>query len=321
MLPKIDPVNYERCYPKRLKRIFQSNLNMKSYDKFIPHIGGGAIVGNIPPELIRLFPQKTRGQDIKNFQNLLADISKYVRGSYYKLKQSDGFTWLNPETYGKSDMLLNWEKELTNVLNGCLRRFTDISVTGDIKYIERGVAGKVFKLSLRDKDGVKIMHDKALKVYHVKSFLCSEVKGCHGNYAEANFWTYLKHVAGHPLDKTQFTKHYISDLDNGYALTEFIDEDITSTTAKMDFQALFKLKYVDWHHNPYLREKIYDVGGFQKMPNFMDDKIVLRYFKKLFFRSEKELPEVLARYEALAQNPKTPHRDKIQRAIDLFKKE
>lgn len=321
MLPRISATDYERCYPKRLKKIFQSNLNMRTYDKFIPNIKGSAIVGNIPPELIRMFPKETRGKNIKDFQNILADVTKYLRASYEKLKRSHNFTLLNPLTYGPSDCIVKWMQDANVLFNACLRRIDDTPMSGHLEYIDHGVAGKVFRLSIMDKEGRKIMHDKALKVYHSISFTCPDVKGFHGNYAEANIWTYLKRAVGHKFDKTQFTKHYISDLHNGYSLTEFIDEKITRTTAKVDFQNLFRIKYSDGHHNPRLYGKIYDVGGFQKYANFMDDKIVLRYFKKLFFRSEKELPGVLARIEALAQNPKTPHRDKIQRAISLFKKE
>lgn len=320
MLPKVSATNFERCYPKRLKKIFQSNLNIRTYSQFIPPIAGrGAIVGNIPSELIRLFPKETRGEDIKKFQGVLADITKYLRASWNK--KGIRYNLTDPFTYRHSDLVNSWMEEANVLLNACLKRFTETLMTGSLEYIDYGIAGKVFRLSIMDKDGNKIMHDKALKVYHNvihSPDVCPDIHGC---FAEANFWTYLKRAAGHPLDKTQFTKHYISDLHNGYSLTEFIDEKITRTTAKIDFQNLFRIQYNDGHHNQPYYKKMYDVGGFQKTAKFMDDKIVLRYFKKLFFRSKKELPEVIARYEALAQNPKTPHRDRIQRAISLFKKE
>lgn len=320
MLPKVSKIDYERCYPKRLKKIFQSHMNMETYDKFIPNMER-AVVGNIPPELIRMFPKETRGNDIKDFQNALADVSKYIRASYNKLRMNRGFGFLNPLTYGHSQAILDWNKEVTTLFNQCLNRISSTPLTGKLEYIDKGVAGKIFKMSVMDKDGNKVIHDKALKVFHNIGFVCPEVKGMHGNYAEANVWTYLKRAVGHKFDKTQFTKHYISDLHSGYTLTEFIDEKIPKTTAKVDFQNLFRIKYSDGHHNPRIYGKMYDVGGFQTMSKFMDDKIVLRYFKKLFFRSKKELPEVLARYEALAQNPAVPHRAKIQKAIKLFKKD
>lgn len=318
MLPKISTTDYIRCYPKRLKKIFQSNLNMRTYDEFIPYMKR-AVVGNIPPELIRLFPKDTRGADIKKLQDCLADISKYARASFEKMRRKAGFGYLNPVTYRKSDEILNWERELTNVFNSCLKRISGTPLKGELEYIDYGVAGRVFRLSIMDKNGVKVMHDKALKVYHKISFAQDVRKDIHGSYAEANFWTYLKHAAGHRLDKSQFTKHYISDLHNGYCLTEYIDQNITRTTAKINFENLFGIKYVDANNNAPLCNKIYDAGGFKKLLNFMDDKIVLRHFKKLFFRTDKELPAIITRYEALVQNPNTPHRIKFQKALSLFK--
>lgn len=311
--------NYEKCYPKRLKKFFQSNINYNTYDRFIPQMQR-AVVGNIPPELIRLFPKETRGGDIKNFQNSLSDITKYIRATYTKMVHDRDFTFLDPVTYGPSKAMKNWVKDVNTTFNAILRRFSKTPLTGELEYIDSGVAGKVFRMSIFDKDGKKVMHDKALKVFHQIKFTVPEANGIHGNYAEANTWTYLKHNTGHNLDKTQFTKHYISDLHNGYTLTEFIDHDIHKATAGVDFQRLFHIKYKDAGNNrPYLN-KIYDIGGFDKLEGFTDDKVVLRFFKKLFFKSPKELPQMLSKLEALVQNPKTPHRDKIQQAIDLFKK-
>lgn len=164
------------------------------------------------------------------------------------------------------------------------------------------------------------MHDKALKVFDSiqEAYIEHSIK--HNNYAEANFWTFIKHFAGHSLDKTQFTKHYISDTKNGYCLTEFIDPDIHKTTSPINYVRTFGLDTPnDCIYNPSIMGKLYDGGGYTKGNYFTSDKIVIRYFKKLSNRSKKELPTVLANIEALAQNPKTPHRDKIQQAIDLFK--
>lgn len=316
---KISFENYERCYPKRLKKFFQSSINYKTYDSFIPQMQR-AVVGNIPPELIKLFPEATRGTDIKNFQNALGDISKYIRASYEKISHDKNFAYLDPETYRPSQAMKDWMNGVNNVFNGCLRRFSNTQLTGNLEYIDRGVAAKVFKMSIFDKNGKKVMHDKALKVYHQIKFMVPEFNGIHGNFAEANTWTYLKFNIGHNLDKTQFTKHYISDLHNGYGLTEFIDYNIAKTTAPVDFVKLFGIKYRDSVNNRPIYNKMYDLGGFDKTPDFTDDKVVLRFFKKLYYRSPKELPQTLSQLEALAQNPKTPHRNKIQQAIDLFNK-
>lgn len=309
--------NYEKCYPKRLKKIFQSNLNMRTYNKFIPQMER-AVVGNIPPELIRIFPQETKAHDIKAFQNILSDVSKYIRASYSKLKSSGNFTLLDPDTYRKSKVIVNWESEITTMFNACLRRLPNTQITSKLDYIDHGVAGKVFKLALFDKNGNKIMHDKALKVYHSVNFLDTLGSNLHGNYAESNFWTYIKRMAGHSLDKTQFTKHYISDLKSAYSLTEFIDDTIPKTTAKINFTDLLRIRYVDATNNASYMGKLYDAGGFKKYNDFIDDKVVLKYFKKLFFAKKNNQLEVKTHLEALATNPKTPHRNKIQKALELF---
>ncbi len=315
MLPKIDPVNYERCYPRRLKKIFQSNLNMCTYGKFVPEMER-AVVGNLPPELIHFFSKGVREKGIKDFQNVLADVTKYLRATSKKFSDD---IYFNPITCRKSQIVLDWEKDATNLLNACLKRFSDNQLTGELEFIKSGVAGKVFRLSIMDKDGNKIMRDKALKVFHHISFGIPEGKRVHGNFAESNFWTFLKFWVGHKLDNTKYTRHYISDLENGYALTEFAQAGIQKTTSDFDVRKILRIRRGDRENNMPIFGKLYDGGGFVKCKDFIDDKVTLKYFKKLMNRSPKELPEVLARYEALAKNPKTPHRDKIQKAIDLFK--
>ena len=75
-------------------------------------------------------------------------------------------------------------------------------------------------------------------------------------------------------------------------------------------------------HSPSL-DSCYKViqGGCAKYPNFVDDKVVLKYLKKLVFRnSDKDLKQLLANLQTKIQNQKTPHRDKIQKALELFDK-
>ena len=169
-----------------------------------------------------------------------------------------------------------------------------------------------------DNSGNKIMSDKALKVYHKTFGGIPCLSHMHGSCAEANFWTFMKFFAGHDLDKTQFTKHYISDLKNGYALTEFIDSKSLKNIFPLDLSNLFRLKYSDIMNTP-MSGKFYDAGGFVKTFNFIPDKVTFKYFKKLMNRSPKELIPFMQRLQECVKNPKTPHRDKIQKAIELFK--
>lgn len=313
MLNKVPKFNYETCYPTRLKRLFRSNINYKTYDSFVPNVKN-AIVGNLPPEVISLF-KSDKGRNIKSFQKSLSNITNYLRACYKKMKQD------NIISHGFEDLaedLPVFENMVSNVATKCLNDILPKDTYAEIKYINRGSWGNVFKFSLKDTNGNTVMKSKAFKVYHNIHSQKNLLSHIHNNYAEANFWTFLKYAAGHKLDKTQFVKHYISDLKSGYAITEYIDESIPKTTSRLNIRALLGVRTKD--PNVPIMDKLYDAGGFAKTPDFIDDKVVRRYFKKLWYRnSSKERTQVIEDLENKISNPKTPHRDKIKKALELFK--
>lgn len=314
MLNKVPNVNYEKCYPSRLKRIFRRDINYLTYKKFVPY-SKNQTVGNIPIEIIRLF-KDDKCNKIKRFQQGMANIANYLRGCYLGAKKE------NIISYGFSDLddkdLKIFERQITLFANKQFKNVLPKNISVDLKYTGKGAWGNVFKFSMFDNSGNKIMSDKALKVYHKTFGGIPCLSHMHGSCAEANFWTFMKFFAGHDLDKTQFTKHYISDLKNGYALTEFIDSKSVKNIFPLDLSNLFRLKYSDIMNTP-MSGKFYDAGGFVKTFNFIPDKVTFKYFKKLMNRSPKELIPFMQRLQECVKNPKTPHRDKIQKAIELFK--
>ena len=314
MLNKVPKINYDACYPSRLKRIFRRDINYLTYKKFVPYTKN-QIIGNIPIEVIKLF-KEDKAASIKIFQKKLSNIANYLRGYYvYSKKQNiiiNKFSDLSPEDFE------NFEKQISSFANKQLCKVLHKNISVDLKYTGKGAWGNVFKFSMFDNSGNKIMSDKALKVYHKTFGGIPCLSHMHGSCAEANFWTFMKFFAGHDLDKTQFTKHYISDLKNGYALTEFIDSKSVKNIFPLDLSNLFRLKYSDIMNTP-MSGKFYDAGGFVKTFNFIPDKVTFKYFKKLMNRSPKELIPFMQRLQECVKNPKTPHRDKIQKAIELFK--
>lgn len=307
MLGKVDLVNYEKCYPKRLKKIFQLNINMATYDEFVPYMKN-QIVGNIPVEIIKLF-KNDKAKNIKMFQNALANISKYLR--------SQNRTRHDATFYGNS--IVDFNSSISKMFNNCIRHVVPQGVRGELSYVGKGAYGNVYKLSMFNENGEKIMHDKALKVYNSIECPYGEVSSIQNNYAEANFWIFIKNAMGHSLDKTQFTKHFISDLKSGYSLTEFIDDSIPKTTSPVNLKDLFNINYIDLDNNLSINSKVYDVGGMKKLKLFTSDKVTLRYLKKLHYsNSKKEQQKLLQNLKYLISNPKTPHRDKIAKSIELF---
>lgn len=311
--------NYEKCYPKTLKRIFISGLNYNTYNKFIPQMKR-AVVGNIPVEIIKLFPKSIRGEQIKRVQAALSCTTLELRRSYHNIRKAENFSVFD-ENYRPSKYMKQIAQEGEIVLNSELTKiFGENKFQAEIKYAGFGDFANVYRLSLQDINGQKIMHDKALKVYHQIREGHPDYARHHNAYAESNFWAFIKHFAGHSLDKTQFTKHYISDLHSGYCLTEFIDPEIHKTTSPLSILKLFNLKAPkDSRCNPSIMGKQCDGGGYRKGENFTADKIILKYIKILFYSRGKEYNKILEKLKNMAQNPKTPNRDKIQQIINRYK--
>lgn len=318
MLVKISPNNYEKCYQKRLKRLFETHINLRTYNDFIPHMER-AVVGNIPIEIIKLFPKQTRGEDIKAFQEVLSQTAISLRNAYNRIKKEDDFVLVD-ENYRPSKHLKRVAKNGEKTINKELTRvFGKDFMQAKVEYAGSGSFKNVFKLSLLDCDGNKIMHDKALQVYNEISEGHPYYSIVHNTYAEANFWTFLKRVSGHKLDNTQFTKHYISDLHSGYCITEFIDDKIPKTTKPLDIFGLFNFQIPhDKAYNPKIMGKEYDGGGYEIEEDFTADKILIRYTKQLYYSMGKQFEEVVSKLTKLVQNPNTPNRKELQKIIDTY---
>lgn len=318
MLPKISPNNYEKCYQKRLKRLFETHINLRTYNQFIPYMDR-AVVGNIPIEIIKIFPKNSRGDGVKSFQKALSKTAVALRDAYYEIKNEDDFSFKDynyrPSKYVKriaarGEKILN--QELTQI-------FGEDFMSSKLEFAGTGSFKNVFKLSLFDYDGKKIMHDKALQIYHQLNEGNPYYSMVHNTYAEANFWTFLKRASGHKLDNTQFTKHYISDLHSGYCMTEFIDSKIPRTTKPLDICGLFNFCIPhDKAYNPKIMGKEYDGGGYQVNEDFTADKVLIRYSKQLYYSMGKQFEDVVLKLAKLVQTQNTPYKKEIEKMMDMY---
>lgn len=292
MLGKISAINYERCYPSRLKKFFQSNLNYKTYQDFVPYTKN-ATVGNIPNEIIQMFSPNERAAKIKTFQSAIAQATNTSRA-------------------GKN------EEEIRQVLSDGLKDIMPKGTQTELEYIGYGGFKDVYRFGLKDKDGKKLMHDKALLVY--KTYYSALARKSHGPYAEPNSWYYLQKNMGRSMDNTQFTRHYISDMKNGYSLTEFIDNDIPATKKEFDQNKIFGLILTDSKNNPRHNKKIYDIGGILRYSGALEDRTAIKYFRKIANKNtQKEREQVAEQLTKKTENIKTPHRDKILMALEYYK--
>ena len=316
MIVKISAQNYEKCYPTRLKKYFQSDFNYKTYSDFLPKCKN-MVVGNIPGEIIKLLPNKNKGNMIKDFQVVLGEIANHLRNSFIRFQISKpGF-----EDFKKLSAaeLSDFENYSSSLMNSKSKNILPKDYSFQIHYVDRGAFKNVFRLSLYDDKYQKIMHDKALQIYFSPECVYENLAHKHNNYAEANFWIFIKNILGHKMDKSQFTKHYISDMKNAYSLTEFADNTVTPTTSFFPFEDL-GISFGDKNKfNKPKNGKFFDAGGYEKTKNFIESKITRKFYKKLLNNnSSKDLQNRISSVKKLLENPKTSDRSKIEQAYELF---
>lgn len=316
MLGKITSLanKYEKCPLSRLKRVFQSDINYQTYDEFVPPVKN-QIIGNLPSEMIdyivKNFPEQ-KGELIKKFQKGLALTAMFTRANWRKMQREGKIIQgLDRLAENEKHTLLT---QMRNVLFSNIHEILPKNSAVQFELLGNGAMGHAFKLSIKDASGKRLMPDAAMKIYHdVQNDIAAEM---HGNYAEANISTFLKRALGHKMEKSQFAAHYMSDLKSGYTLSEFIHHDGEYTYDFVDYSKKFGVNSLDAVKN-FISGKIFDMGGFKKQWNFCSDKVTMRYYKKLV-NNPQITDKLLERYQALADNPKTPHQTKIQDAIDLF---
>ena len=314
MLTRVNLAENNSCYPTRLRKLFRQGVQYKTYGKFVPQTTK-ATVGNLPAEIIELFKPSERAEKVTAFQKVLADTAKFIR----TIHDENMVDLAHDDKFCVDNILDCKGIEANKMLHENLKGILPDGYKANLEYVDYGGFKDVYKLGVSDENGKKIMHDKAFHVYRNLSET-GDYGYQHGIWAEPNMWIYMSYRAGHPLDKTQFTKHYLSDLHAGYSITEYADYNITKTTSPFRVREILGLRYKDIDHNPLLHKKVYDVGGFVKSKFFTDDKLVSRYYKQIFNRNtEKEKEQVISQLEAKIKNPKTPHRDKMQKGIDLYR--
>lgn len=139
----------------------------------------------------------------------------------------------------------------------------------------------------------------------------------HGLYAEANSVTRLKYILGHDISRTSAVNTDMFDLEKGYSLAQFSDDTLPKVTSLLDFKRL-GLHAGDLHRGNLVNGRIVDFGAITTTNKELTDKTVLKYFKRIMNRNNaEERAELIMRYKKLAQDPKTPFRNKIQQAVDL----
>lgn len=144
------------------------------------------------------------------------------------------------------------------------------------------------------------------------------VSHVHGANAEANSVMRLKHILGHDISHTNAVDTDMFDLGSGFSLTRFSDNTLPNITSEVNFEQL-GLRAGDLHAGNLVNGRIVDFGAITMTEPRLADKTVLKYFKKIMNRTNPdERAALIERYRAMASDPRTPLRDKINEAIDII---
>lgn len=208
----------------------------------------------------------------------------------------------------------------TNNVSSTLNQIPDEQM---VKLLKRTKALKQF-----DKKEIKTMVSdlkknlQSLKKEQIKSMLLenfNEMKQIHGAAAEANSAAYIKRVAGHPLTNTDFNRQYMFDLKQNFSLAPFADETLPPVTKRLHLEKLGIIENdIFSNASNTVAGRVIDMGGMSSLDSNLQDKTVLKYFKKILNRNtKKEQDEVIENLKKLTENPKTPNRNKIKKSIEI----
>lgn len=140
-----------------------------------------------------------------------------------------------------------------------------------------------------------------------------------GVTAEANTYYYIENAVGHPLLRTNLNKHYMFDIENKFNISNFSDKSLPERTGFVKYENIGVIPFDAYeNYENIVYGRVIDVGNTAKGNKDLTDKTIRKYFKKIVNRNtEKERNEVLENLKKLASNPKTPLRNKIEKAVQL----
>ena len=230
-------------------------------------------VGQLPNFIFKKLPAENRREAIREILGVFDKIANTIRD--YS-PQGDG--WI-------MDRSLRYRPiEVNKLLEDILRKYNIITKWDDIdiKYIDQGGKGKVFKLDgLRDPDTedeyvIKVFHQLKGKEWHpFKS---------HGCYAEINNGMYWREHEGHDTHRGKF---FFANLGSGYIVSKFLDEDVTlpkRVVPEYNYGIKCTDEEKDGPINGYNRIKgyNYDYGGMRVVNRLKNgNKVARKTLKKI----------------------------------------
>jgi len=235
-----------------------------------------SVVGKLPSFITRKLEKEHMQEAIKEILSTFGEVAEEIRNFQYTTFQ---------------EWQLGRSQSTVNKLRDVLAKYNILSKSDydnfDLEFLGKGGKGKVFKIvGLRDKDHFD-EDDFVIKVFYTKDLGDCDTYTHHGLFSEVNaaaFW--MKNIGFN----TNRGKFFFGDIDSGYMVNKFIDEDVRLPRRELDFEKIgFHFTDEDAASGQNsVRRYFYDWGGCTQNENFVNLKDpVLRRTKNFIMTTPK----------------------------------
>lgn len=139
----------------------------------------------------------------------------------------------------------------------------------------------------------------------------------HGAAPEANSFYYVLKNNGQTLKNSDMLKFDLYDIKNAYSLSSFRSESAPNPAREVNLKSI-GVVHTDKKPRNIINGVCIDMGGIELKQSALTDPVIRRIYKKL---KALKNPELIEKYKKTLQNPKTPHREKIKQAIEIYSSE
>lgn len=260
-------------------------------DYFSKRIDKKSTVGRLPSFITRKLEKENMPEAIKDILSTFDKVAEEIRDFSY--------TTFEEWQLGRSQATVNKLRDVLSKYNILSKSDYD---NFDLEFLGKGGKGKVFKIvGLKDLEHFD-EDDFVIKVFYTKDLGDSYAN--HGLFSEVNaaaFW--MKNI-GFDTNRGKF---FFGDLNSGYMVNKFIDEDVRLPKRKIDFEKIgfhFTDEDAKMGQN-FIREYFYDWGGCTQTVNFLNLKDhVMRRTRNYIMTvpKNKRLKEWLKKFNEVSGN-------------------
>lgn len=143
----------------------------------------------------------------------------------------------------------------------------------------------------------------------------------HGAAPEANSFYYVLKNNGQSLKNSDMLKFDLYDIKNSYSLSSFRSKSAPMPAREVNLSSI-GVVHTDKKPRNIINGVCIDMGGIELNQPALTDPVTRRVYKKLkALKNPKLIEKEIEEYKKTLQNPKTPHREKIKQAIEIYSNE